>query len=155
MSKFEDAWDDAGGKYLPEGWHEVRVREYRLFRANSGTEGIEMIVEDHLGRTAKRGLYATERAKGILVGWCKHCGMTREESSQFDTDDLSAVGEWAVGRPLRVLVELGEPNSQGKRYNEITRSDYSQKSIPELKAKPTISEVPPEIAPSGGTDVPF
>lgn len=85
MTRVGDHWDDeGGGKYLKEGWHNVRITGFRLFEYHSGNPGVEFDVEGEHEAQSSLSFVLCDTAIWKLTQFCKCCGMTRKEASTYD-----------------------------------------------------------------------
>lgn len=124
MPNLGEHYDDAGGQYLPEGDHLVTVKSVRFFTYNSGNEGVEFVLADKRGREIKVAFSRLGTALWMLASFAKACGMTREQSNAFDTDNLGAYQRYLVGRAVNVAVIKGAVNpSTGKQYSEVDKDN--------------------------------
>ena len=110
VNLLDDEGPRGGGDVLPEGWHNVQVRSFKECKANSGSPGVEYLMGNASG-TIKRTFWITPRAKYILKNFVGCCGY----EGDLRNFDFKAI----LGASVKVLVGLGDPKKQGKRYMDV------------------------------------
>ncbi|MCK4624047.1 MAG: hypothetical protein KAV00_01965 [Phycisphaerae bacterium] len=169
MTNLADHWDDSN--YLPEGWHDVVVKEFKLI--DRDPPGVSFtVVHQESGQQCETDAFWLANAPGSsatgsplfrLAGFAKACGLSREESAHYDIDDPNSHA-MLVGLKLRVLVTLEKekyhratewaawqqfdttkaPSPPGRLAapNPMVRSSISLPDTPGFQPKPLGPEVP-------------
>lgn len=78
--------------YLDVGDHRVVVKSHRLFRFNSGSNGVEFLLANANGATVKLGFALTAKAYYRLANFAKACGFADLEN--YDHDALHGREVW-------------------------------------------------------------
>lgn len=99
-----DHWDS--GKFLSEGKHNVSVAEYKTFKYNSGTRGVEFVLKTQRGSSIKTSFCLHEKALWKLANFAKACGLTKEEAASYDENDPNS-HRILLHRHLTITVENG------------------------------------------------
>ncbi|MCZ6654825.1 MAG: hypothetical protein O7D91_17585 [Planctomycetota bacterium] len=82
MTSLAEHWD---GAHLQAGWHQVQVVEHRLFKANTGNNGVEFQFQSiESGGKAKEGFMLLDNCLWKLAALAKACGFTREQAAEYD-----------------------------------------------------------------------
>jgi hypothetical protein len=122
MANLGEHYDEAGGTYLPEGDHLVKVKAIRFFTYNSGNAGAEYVLADARDREIKLAFSLMPKALWVLASFAKACGLSREQCNAFDTDNLGSHQRYMIGRKLNVHVIKGAANAEtGKQYSEVDK----------------------------------
>lgn len=142
--------------WLSNGWHEVEITSFRVFKANTGTEGVEFSVKANDNRAAKATFWLTEDAMKILGKFAKTCGLSRDAARNYRHDSL-------VGLRVQVLV------IQDGRYQKVDDWAAIGEQREDPPARPQPAGLPPDMmrtiernsvdggatAPPSGVDIPF
>lgn len=156
-----DALDSGGGggAFLQTGWHKVRVTDFRLFKFNSGTEGVEFHVEtaeEKKGKVSFTLMYDNEGCMYRLAEFATACGLTRADCGNYEPK--SAASHAVL---LRKSVQVYSEPKKDSKYHEITAwRAIDAKELPNTPpATASPAPLPPVAAdvPAGPSndDIPF
>ena len=147
---------DHWSEYLEPGWHSVTVKSFREFKFNSGTAGVEFVVGDRAGKTAKMdGFNLLPQCQYKLAQFASACGMSRKDASAYNPEQPNS-HSIMVGKGLRVRVaKVGD-------YNEVVEyAPEDGSAMPEASSTPEPPPPPPNETttqgadPASGDDIPF
>lgn len=102
--------DDGPANVLGIGWHLVTVKSCKEVESKKSTPGIEYALECAKG-SIRKTFWITPDSKYRLKNFAQCCGY-KGSLRTMDTKVL-------LGAKVQVEVQKGEPNAQGKSYNEV------------------------------------
>lgn len=145
MANLAEHWD---GSYLGDGWHDVRVKDYRIFTANSGNRGIQFDVEDDNGRKSKtEGIMLMDSCLWKLAQFAQACGIDREQAAAYDPYN-DASHRVLLGKRLRVHVGRDDKDD---RYHVVDDYEKLESGLPP-KERPSSVPLPPRAEPQAPAD---
>jgi len=145
----------ADGEYLKAGDHDVTIKEFKRFKYNSGSEGLEVHMADAAGRTTKTDFNLNDKCLWVLASFAQACGITREELADYSHDMLQ-------GRHVRVRV-VGEVKGD-KTYHSVDKDNQGWWPVgtdtTPLREGPAATVQHPSTLPEvedtrGADDIPF
>lgn len=145
-----------GGNWLKEGWHRVRVKEFRLFTYNSNAPGLEFLVQDDQGQQAKASFNLLPQCQYRLASFAQACGLDDAQLKQYEPEKPNSHSK-LVGRGVQVRVvpdgKYHKVDDDGTEGWAGLNEDTSDKPKP-VDPRVDRSEVQ-DVAPPTGNDIPF
>ena len=132
----DDDGPRGGGTSLGVGWHTVKIASCKEVSAKSGTPGIEYTLTAPAG-SIRHTWWLSPAAKFRLKNFVTCCGY-QHKLRNFEFRDI-------LGATVQIQVAKGEPNAQGKSYNEVV----------EYMPARTASAAPANAMPDDDGDTPF
>lgn len=146
-----DHWSE--GDYLPVGWHDCTVREFRVFKYNSGNMGVEFVLADSAGRTIKVAYCLVKSILWRLAKFASHCGLTEKDCKKYNPESDSG-HRLLVGRRVMALVAKGKPNAENKCYNECAETACVETATQAPPLQTAAADTAAVAATSEDTDAP-
>lgn len=134
-----DDYDKEGGNWLGEGWHNVTVKNNRLFNYNSGSGGVEFELLADGSKTSKVSFCLKDTIIWRLAKFAKACGLPKADAAHYEHHML-------IGKRVQVMVV--PDGKYHKVDNWAPIGEPTQYVGPRVQAQQT-APAPPE------DDIPF
>lgn len=141
-----DFYDPNGehSKYLVPGNHPVTIKGHRSFRYNSGSPGVELELQDDLGRVGKYAFCCKKEALWKLANFAADLGLTKQQMANIDPETGNGMQAFR-GKRFVAIVEKPE------KYSEVV--DWVKASALQAPEAPP-ADLPPHT-PTDDKDIPF
>lgn len=157
---------DYDSKYLPEGWHKVKVVKYEWAQnpSKAGNRGLEIHMRSNAGECPKLTFWITDKAMYRLAGFAVACGLTLEERKAKcggPTDNPQGcamkTAQACIGREVVVKVErVGQYNNATDFKSVAGWNEEGDDPDAYLKEEPTPAQRPAPVAAAvDNSDLPF
>ena len=114
---------EGGGGWLSAGWHEVTVMDYREFKYDTGSDGVEFFFENDRGLKAKGSFCLKETILWRLAQLAVACGLTEDQRKHYDHKKL-------LHKSVKVQVIPDPKNSKYHVVDDWVKSGTSTTDVP-------------------------